>query len=145
MRSVQVSLLGLVTIVGGVAGIANGFLLLSIYVIHSLSGTSYNPPLNIIGNAWILLGVVSVLLGSLFIVAGATGSARSMLVWVISLGTFAALTILSIAQTNDYSANASYAAEESNGLVGAILGVLLTVYLMTPHMRTFFHARLHRN
>ena len=141
MRSIEVILLGLITVVGGLAEISNGWTLLSIYVIYRPYGTFYSPPLNIAGASWIFLGLASVLLGSVFIIAGAVRVARRMWVWVCGLGTSVALIILSVAQAMGYSVNASFSGEASTGAVGIIGGVLLILYLLTPRIRRFFQVR----
>jgi hypothetical protein len=138
---VQVTLLGFVTLTGALLGIGNGMLLLSLYVDYRPNGTFYFPPLNIVGNAWILLGVTGVLLGGLLIVAGIIDMARNAVAWVVGIGVYATLLILSVAQIKNYFTNAAYSGEDAYGVVSAIVSVLLIVYLIIPRSRVFFRLR----
>lgn len=120
------------------------------YEWHTQTGTFYVPPLNVVGPAWVILGLSMILAGDLFVGAGVVRSLRKRGVWVLGFATYLAFSILSIAQIWRYSAAAVFVGggilqlvgysgrEETLGLYGAIIGLLVVVYLLIPSVRTFF-------
>jgi|SRR5712664_1499350 len=140
MRSFIIALLGLFTMFGAGLGVVNGAELLSLYVLYRPYGTFYFPPLNLVGGAWIILGLIGILTGALLVVASVSGAARTFWVRLLGLTVYLTLAILSIYQTQNYFANASTGNESMNGLLGAIIGVLLSISLMTPPARSFFSS-----
>ena len=142
-RPTGVTILGVLAILGGIAGLIGGVTLIGLgLLIGTLLASQISNQLTLagypglsgleaglIGTIVIVLGVVVLLVGILYLAVGIGFFGGKGWAWTLGLIASVINVVLSIVQI----AFGSY-----GSIIGLIIGGLILYYLMRPHVKTFF-------